>query len=56
MEKQSEVVHFQLDQSQTKKVPAPTKALQIRVNQNKTVIVYNHVQGYILDALLKAVF
>jgi len=56
MQENPDVVHFQLDQSmtqltQTKKVPEATKALLIKVNNNN-----NHVQSYILDALLKAVF
>jgi len=33
-----------------------TKAVQLRVGQNKTVIIYNKASGYIVDALLKAVF
>ena len=62
MQENPEVVHFQLDQSiqpqptQTKKVPEANKALLIKVNTSKTVLVYNHVQSYILDALLKPVF
>lgn len=34
----------------------PTKAFQVRIGDNKTVVVYGRIQGYILDALLKAVF
>lgn len=38
-------------------ITAPsTKALQIKVGGNKSVIVYNHINGDILDALVKAVF
>lgn len=33
-----------------------TKAVQLRVGQNKSVIIYNKANGYIVDALLKAVF
>ena len=33
-----------------------TKAVQLRVSQNKSVIIYNKANGYIVDALLKAVF
>ncbi|WP_390410678.1 hypothetical protein [Lacticaseibacillus jixiensis] len=33
-----------------------SKALQIKLADNESVIVYNHIQGYILDALMKAVF
>lgn len=43
-----------------KTVQAPavpsTKALQIKVGSNKSVIVYNHINSYILDTLVKAVF
>jgi len=33
-----------------------TKAVQLRVDQNKSVIIYNRASGYIVEALLKAVF
>ena len=33
-----------------------TKAVQLRVDQNKSVIIYNKASGYIVEALLKAVF
>ncbi|WPQ31886.1 hypothetical protein SH597_06445 [Lacticaseibacillus paracasei] len=62
MQENPEVVLFQLDQptqsqpTQTKKVPEATEALLIKVNNSKTFLVYNHVQSYIPDALLKAVF
>lgn len=32
------------------------KAFQLRIDQNKTVVVYNRINNYILDAFLKAVF
>ncbi|KRK08908.1 hypothetical protein FD11_GL001765 [Ligilactobacillus pobuzihii E100301 = KCTC 13174] len=34
----------------------PQKAMQFRVDQNKTVVIYNRINNYILDAFLKAVF
>ena len=33
-----------------------TKAFQMKIDDNKTLIVYNRVNSYILEALLKAVF
>lgn len=42
------------DRNSTKSVP-PTKAFQMRINDQKTIVVYNRIQSYILDALLKAV-
>lgn len=45
--------------SSTSARPTPSianKALQLKIGSDKTVVVYNHVQGYILDALMKAVF
>ena len=34
----------------------PSRAVQIKVGKNKSVIIYNKANGYIVDALLKAVF
>ncbi|SFV39825.1 hypothetical protein [Ligilactobacillus acidipiscis] len=34
----------------------PQKAMQLRVDQNKTGVIYNRINNYILDAFLKAVF
>lgn len=51
--KMQDIVQVKLDQP---KQTAPTKALQMRLGDNKTVVVYNHINGYILDALMKAVF
>lgn len=42
------------DRNHAKSVP-PTKAFQMRINDQKTIVVYNRIQSYILDALLKAV-
>ncbi|WP_261975729.1 hypothetical protein [Lactiplantibacillus plantarum] len=49
---------MQVKVGRTTEAPAsgPVKALQIKVDGNKSVIVYNHVNGYILDAVMKAVF
>ncbi|GEL14127.1 hypothetical protein FC15_GL001521 [Lapidilactobacillus concavus DSM 17758] len=55
MEDKPDVVHFQMDQTKSRLSEA-TKALQIKISNEKTVIVYNRVNSYILDALLKAVF
>ena len=55
MEEKPDVVHFQMDQPKSRQ-SEETKALQIKLSNEKTVIVYNRVNSYILDALLKAVF
>jgi hypothetical protein len=44
-----------MDQSEPQ-LRATTKALQIKVGTNKSVIVYNRINNYILEAVLKAVF
>uniref|UniRef100_UPI00403F102A hypothetical protein n=1 Tax=Lentilactobacillus hilgardii TaxID=1588 RepID=UPI00403F102A len=52
---ENEIVQVKLDQRGSgQKLPA-SKAFQIRIGDQKNVIVYNHIQSYILDALLKAV-
>lgn len=51
--KMQDIVQVKLDQP---KQAAPTKTLQMRLGDNKTVVVYNHINGNILDALMKAVF
>jgi hypothetical protein len=48
-----EIVQVQMDRPM---IQQPTKALHIKIGQNKTVVVYNHANGYIVDALMKAVF
>ncbi|MFD1431064.1 hypothetical protein [Lacticaseibacillus mingshuiensis] len=55
MENKPDIVHVRLDQSGTRPLET-TKALQFKLSNEKTVIVYNHINGYILEALLKAVF
>ncbi|MFT8458252.1 MAG: hypothetical protein ABF804_07770 [Liquorilactobacillus ghanensis] len=56
MTNKSDVVQIKMDKSFNPQASAPTKAFQVRVDDNKTVIVYNRIQGYILDSLIKAVF
>ncbi|WP_203639398.1 hypothetical protein [Levilactobacillus wangkuiensis] len=34
----------------------PSRAIQLKVGKNKSVIIYNKANGYIVDAVLKAVF
>lgn len=51
-----EIVQIKLDKSVHSQIQAPTKALEIKIDTNKSVLVYNHIQGYILEALMKAVF
>jgi hypothetical protein len=55
MEEKPDIVHFQMDQPKHQPNEL-TKALQLKVGADKTLIIYNHVNSYILDALLKAVF
>lgn len=57
MSENPDIVQAKLDQENSSRPPRLTsKALQIRVNSHKTVVIYNQIQSYILDALLKAVF
>ena len=56
MTKLQDVVQIKLDQPKSGKPSTPTKAFQMRLSENKSLVVYNYVNGYILDALLKAVF
>lgn len=52
-----EIIRIKLDEDKKRPdLSVSTKALQLKIGNNKTVVVYNHVQGYILDAFLKAVF
>ncbi|ANK58890.1 MULTISPECIES: hypothetical protein [Loigolactobacillus] len=52
-----DIVQIKMDHSgsQSRSTMA-TKALQIRVDANKSVVVYNRINNYILEAVLKAVF
>lgn len=54
MDEKLDIVKVQVNQK-IEKITS-TKALQIKIDNNKLVIVYNHISGYILNALMKAVF
>lgn len=57
MDEKPEIVRIKLEENQRRQTQSlPTKAFQVRIGDNKTVVVYGRIQGYILDALLKAVF
>ena len=56
MTNKPDVVQIKMDKSLNPQTSAPTKAFQVRVDDNKSVIVYNRIQGYILDSLIKAIF
>lgn len=51
-----DIVQVKVGHTVTAPTARPTKALQLKVGNNKSVIVYNHINGYILDTLMKAVF
>ena len=55
MEDKPEFVQVKVDAPKNKDYK-PQKAMQFRVDQNKTVVIYNRINNYILDAFLKAVF
>lgn len=55
MEDKPDVVYFQMDQPKSRQSEV-TKVLQIKLSNEKTVIVYNRVNSHILNALLKTVF
>ncbi|WP_390406134.1 hypothetical protein [Lacticaseibacillus jixiensis] len=56
MAEKPEIVEIKMDKPLRPQVQASTKALQIKIDANKSVVVYNHIQSYILEALMKAVF
>ena len=56
MNDDQEIVQVKLDQAKSYQPATTSKAFQMKLGENKTVIVYNRVNSYILDALLKAVF
>ncbi|MDY1545774.1 hypothetical protein [Lactiplantibacillus pentosus] len=56
MDEQPEIVQVKVGRTTESPASGPVKALQIKVDGNKSVFVYNHVNGYILDAVMKAVF
>ncbi|KRM21623.1 hypothetical protein FC65_GL000938 [Ligilactobacillus acidipiscis DSM 15836] len=51
-----EIVQVKLDQPKNYQAATTSKAFQMKLGENKTVLVYNRINNYILDALLKAVF
>lgn len=57
MSDKPDVVQIKMDQPNLpRSASVASKALQIKLADNESVIVYNHIQGHILDALMKAVF
>lgn len=56
MNDDQEIVQVKLDQRKMYQSSTTSKAFQMKLGENKTVIVYNRINSYILDALLKAVF
>ncbi|MFD1318584.1 hypothetical protein [Loigolactobacillus zhaoyuanensis] len=55
MENKPEIIRIKLDETHQQPTMV-TKACQIKLSNNKTIIVYNRINGYILDALMKVVF
>ncbi|KRM05033.1 hypothetical protein FC89_GL001860 [Liquorilactobacillus ghanensis DSM 18630] len=56
MHNDQEIVQVKLDQPKGVQPTTTSKAFQMKLGESKTVVVYNRVNNYILDALLKAVF
>ncbi|TLQ03831.1 hypothetical protein FEZ51_07400 [Pediococcus stilesii] len=57
MHNNHDIVQVKVDQPKQNQASTSTsKALQMNIDRNKTVIVYNRVNNYILTALLEAVF
>jgi hypothetical protein len=56
MEKNHDFVQIKVDGKTKSRSYEVQKAFKIRVDENKTVIVYNRINNYILDAILNAVF
>ena len=54
--KLQDIVQVKLNQPATTGPTPISKAFQIKIGDNKTLIVYNRVNNYILEAVLKAVF
>lgn len=50
MENEPEIVQIKLDETRQQQTTTVIKARQIKLSNNKTVIAYNHINGYILDA------
>lgn len=55
LEDKSAFVQVKVDAPKNKDYK-PQKAMQFRIDQNKTVVIYNRINNYMLDAFLKAVF
>lgn len=55
MENKHDMVQIKVDEVRNSS-SLLTKAFQMKIDDNKTLIVYNRVNSYILEALLKAVF
>lgn len=56
MTEKPDIVQIRMGQTLQSQPTVTTKAMHIKVGTNKSVIIYNHINGYILDAFLKAVF
>ncbi|ANZ60218.1 hypothetical protein AYR62_04255 [Secundilactobacillus paracollinoides] len=56
MTEKPDIVQIRMGQTPQSQPTVTTKAMHIKVGTNKSVIIYNHINGYILDAFLKAVF
>ena len=46
-----EIVQIKMDKTLHSQIQAPNKALKIKIDSNKSVVVYNHIQG--LDCIIK---
>lgn len=56
MDKQ-DIVQVKMPQKTVATTPVVTsRAIQLKIDQNKSVIIYNKANSYIVDAVLKAVF
>lgn len=51
-----DIVQIKMDKALNPPSLTTTKAFQVKIDDNKTIIVYNRIQNYILDSLIKAVF
>lgn len=56
MTEKPDIVQIRMGQTPQSQSTVTTKAMHIKVGTSKSVIIYNHINGYILDAFLKAVF
>lgn len=53
MNNDQEIVQVKLDQPKNYQAATASKAFQMKLGENKTVLVYNRINNYILDALLR---